>query len=726
MNLKTPSSLVFSCIFRLWLNFRGILPRRRCRAFSPKSENQRARIHKVYVINLDRQPARWSQMQRELKRILDSSGRDLLTLTERYSAVDGKSLSEDPTIDTDVDPFYTLEDQLSVEPQPLALPTQFELKRPIRMSRPEVAVARSHINVWRQVAESDQDHSLILEDDVWFHSGFERHLDQAWDEIVSASHDGRTCDVLYVSYLEVKHGAPKTFVSDNIFRPDRGLWYLSGYVLSREGAHKLLRRLPCRGPIDLWINHQFKAINVFATRHPLISQRRDTCSTNSYSVLPSLTSIGAITSECASLFNIRPTEQPVFGFGDYGSGTSSLAMALSMLGYRCCSDLRDLPAFELEKLIAGRSDRVFNAYVNIGSLAGHVKQLRERYPSAKFILTVTKGNASEALQAVERDLDGSDIAVLNLDCRNRWQVICEHLRCAPPTCMFPVLKDLGQRAILYEPTEVEQAPTFEQPKQDESPWVIESSLWHGVHLSPSVACETKNESTVSRIQDDLGCLDTRQWHLRSDTFTDNLALFRPANVEFRTGIGATLSVRKEFLGVREYSAASLCSRSKYLFGRFEATIQTSNVPGVVTGFFLHRNSPRQEIDIEITGNRPSRLIVNVYYNPGSPGADFNYGYRGAPSYIDLGFDASEAPHHFAIEWNSTEIRWLVDDKLVHRRADWDPTPIPHLPLTLHVNSWITRSTELAGRVNSKQLPSTSVVKAISLRAHSIELLDDAD
>jgi len=203
-------------------------------------------------------------------------------------------------------------------------------------------------------------------------------------------------------------------------------------------------------------------------------------------------------------------------------------------------------------------------------------------------------------------------------------------------------------------------------------------------------------------------------------------LFRPANVEFRSGIGAILSVRNEHLGVRKYSAASLCSRNKFLFGRFEASIQASNVPGVVTGFFLHRNSPRQEIDIEIAGSRPDRLIVNVFYNPGGLAADFNYGYRGSPSYIDLGFDASEAIHRFVIEWSSTEIRWLVDNQLVHRRAVWDPTPIPHLPLTLHVNSWITRSTELAGRVNSKQLPSTTVVQSIVLETNSVELSDDSD
>jgi hypothetical protein len=382
---------------------------------------------------------------------------------------------------------------------------------------------------------------------------------------------------------------------------------------------------------------------------------------------------------------------------------------------------------ELDKLLAGRSDRVFNAYVNIGSLAGKVKQLRDRYPSAKFILTAANGDVSDTLQAVERDLNGSGIAAFDMNSRNRWQVVCEHLKCAPPNCAFPILQDIGQRTILHEPSEVEQALTCEQPKWDESPWVVQSPPgWQGVRLRPTVTEQTKNETAVTRMQDDLECFDTRQWLLRSDTFTDNLALFRPANVEFRPGIGATLSVRKEPLGVREYSAASLCSRNKYLFGRFEAVIQASNVPGIVTGFFLHRNSPRQEIDIEITGSRPSRLIVNVFYNPGGPGADFNYGYRGAPSYIDLGFDASEATHHFAIEWSATEIRWLVDNKLVHRRAVWDPTPIPHLPLTLHVNSWITRSTELAGRVNNKQLPSTTVVESITLVANSVEPSDDCD
>lgn len=721
MNLTRPSLGAVNHAFRLWLYLRRLLPKPRCRTFGgQETEKDGPRIGKVYVINLDREPGRWAKMKQELRQMLDSSGAQLLDLTERHAAVDANAFSEEPIKDADVDPFYTLGDQLFVEPQPLVFPTRLELTTPIRMSRAEVAVARSHISVWRQVAESNQAYALILEDDVWFHSGFARCLDQAWNDVVAEPGSKRRFDVLYVSYLEARHGAPKTLLSKNVFRPVRGLWYLSGYVVSREGAEKLLRLLPCRGPIDLWINHQFEALHVLATKRPLASQRRDTKSTNSYSILPTLTTIGAISSEGASLFNIRPNEQPVFAFGPDGSGHSSLAMALCMLGYRCCSDLQALPAPELERLLEGSDGRVFDAYVNIGSLDANVKKLRSRYPNAKFIFTAAKDiSAGQSFVSVRDDLDGADIAVLYLESPNKWQVLCEHLRCAPPPSSYPGLKDLGQRPIPEGPIEADQLPECKTPIRDESPWVVEPRIWwKGIRSVPTQ--ERKPDAgTVVRINDSLECLDTRRWLLRSDTFTDNLALFRSSNVEFRPGIGAALLVKKEPLGVRAYSAASICSQDQYLFGKFEATIQASNVPGVVTGFFLHRNSPRQEIDIEVTGNRPDRLVVNVFYNPGDEGAKFDYGYRGAPSYIELGFDASKASHRFAIEWSPSEILWWVDDRLVHRRRIWDPTPIPHLPMTLHINSWPSRSTDLAGRINNRRLPGTTILRSVVLEASSV-------
>lgn len=657
-------------------------------------------------------------MKLELKHVLDCSGVDLLSHTERFAAVDATHFLQEPQKDFEIDPTYTLGDQLFVEPQPLALPSKIEINSPIRMSRPEIAVARSHINVWRQVKANNHEYALILEDDVWFRSGFAQYMDQAWAEIKAEVDRKSNFDILYLSYQEVKHGAPKTFLSSNIFRPVRGLWYLSGYVISREGAEKLLQLLPCKGPVDLWINHQFKFLDVRAIKRPIIFQRCDISSTNAYSILPKLTKIGAITSESASLYHIRPSERPVFAFGSKNSGLSSLAMALSMLGYRCCNDLQSLPDTEQKMLLEGRGDQVFDAYVNIRSLTDEVLVLRKIYPHAKFIITKSAMEImdNDYLKVIE-DLNGLDIAILNLEASNKWQVVCEHLRCVPPSCPFPETSDLGQRQPCCDIVGTSEVISCEIPKRDNSPWIIEPrQWWKGIQ---AITEETNLAITAKpiRINDGLKFLDERFWYTRDDTFTDNMALFRPSNVEFSSEIGATLSIKRESLGVREYGAASLTSRDRYLYGRFEATVKVSNVPGVVTGIFLHRDSPRQEIDIEVTGNRTDRLLVNVFYNPGNEGAKFDYGYRGAASYIALGFDASESYHQFAIEWGPSEIRWFVDNRLVHRRFDWDPTPIPHLPMSFHVNTWPSRSKQLAGRLASRRLPTSSFIKSIELEAN---------
>lgn len=524
-------------------------------------------------------------------------------------------------------------------------------------------------------------------------------------------------DILYLSYKEVKHGAQKTFLSRNVFRPVRGLWYLSGYVLSRAGAAKLLTLLPCRGPVDLWINHQFKALDVRATTRSIISQRRDGDSTNSYSILPALTKIGVLDGEGESLFRLRPLERPVFAFGFEGSGLSSLAMALSMLGYRCCSDLHDLPATEFEQLLAGRPDRVFDAYVNIGSLQAKADTLRKRYPQAKFIITTSQsGRSAAGTPEIVHGMSGRNVAVLPAEAANKWKLVCEHLRCPPPVCPFPAITDVGQRRLLDASAKTGPVTAGKDAKHDSSPWVVESRRgWRGIRSEVSAGLSSKTGGYVG-FNSKLESLDNERWLLRDDTFAGNLALFRPSNVEFCAGIGAVLTVKREALGVRDYSAASISSRDRFVFGRFEAELQASKEPGIVTGFFLHRDSPRQEIDVEIVGSHPGRLLVNVFYNPGDEGASFDYGYRGSPTYIELGFDASESPHRYVIEWGPGQIRWLVDDRLVHERANWNPTPIPHLPMTLHVNTWPSRSRELAGRLSGRRLPATTVVRSIAVEA----------
>jgi hypothetical protein len=217
MNLASPWNAPSKFLFRIAMKCRRLLPKKRSQAFGLLNTKERPRIERIYVINLNRQPARWAEMEQELRHVLDWSGDELWNLTERYTAVDANHFIQEPLKDADIDPIYTLGDQLFVEPQPLALPTRLELNSPIQMSRPEIAVARSHIDVWRQVAASNHEYVLILEDDVWFQSGFVPHLDQAWGEIEAEGDRKSNFDILYLSYEEVKHGTPKTFLSNNVF-----------------------------------------------------------------------------------------------------------------------------------------------------------------------------------------------------------------------------------------------------------------------------------------------------------------------------------------------------------------------------------------------------------------------------------------------------------------------------------------------------------------------------
>ena len=580
------------------------------------------------------------------------------------------------------------------------------------MSQAEIAIACSHIGVWKTIAQSSASYALVLEDDVWFERGFGRIVDQAWRELEDANPTGPAFDVLYLSYREVRHGAPKELVSRTLFRPERGLWYLSGYVLSRKGAQTLLGLLPCRGPIDLWINHKFGDLEVRALRRPVINQRLDTPSTNSYSILPALSRIGVLDDGNAALFHPRLVHFPVFAFGLPGSGLSSLAMALSMLGYRCCSDLDQVPDHEFAGLMVGSAHRVFNAYVNIGSLRPPVRELQSRYRRAKFVVI---GDLGPLVDGVLAALEGADLVHLHGEDASSWRTLCEHLRLAPPTTPYPAVRDIGQRRLRRDAVDTLVAHQAKRLRHDRSPWVVEHKAgWAGINASGAETSEP-SRPRVS-FEDDLGDAKSARWLLRNDTFPGNLGLFRPANVVAQSGGGRSLAVIREPLGVRSFSAASISSRDSFLYGRFEAVLQPTGVSGLVTGFFLHRDSPRQEIDIEITGNRPNRLLANVFYNPGTEGARFDYGYRGTPAAVPLSFDASEAPHRFAIEWAPFEIKWFVDGELVHRRGIWNPTPVPDLPMTLHVNTWPTRSRALAGRLALRSLPASAVVRSITVDA----------
>jgi GR25 family glycosyltransferase involved in LPS biosynthesis len=707
MNNRNSRDALARLAYRAHLGARALERRPRCEAIG-SSGRARAAIERIYVINLDRHSERWDRMCYELGRLTDNRGRPASALATRFQAVDARR-REDLVEPGRVRPSYSLADQLFVDPHPL-LGHRFDAESwPIKMTDQEVAVALSHVAVWERVAAGDADYSLVLEDDTYFRRGFCRALDEAWSDL-ARNGDGRLgFDLLYVSYEEVKTGKRFVPVSSSLFKPVGGLWQMSGYVLSRPGAKKLLDALPICGPVDAWINRRFEAMEVFATRRSIVQQRADCPSSNLYSVLPVLSQVGVLTGEKPLLDTPRMGSSPVFAMGEPDSGLTGLAMALSMLGYRCCSDLTSLPTSESKALFGRKRGRVFDAYVNIGSLTpDHYSELTRLYPRARFIITT---NRDELLPKwMPSDMLRTSVGVLILQTQepDRWATLCRFLGCAYPTDPYPACDDRDQRRLA--PRHREPAVAARELKRDPSPWIIASERWQGIRVVE------KAESVEEEIDHHFTGIDQALWRLRDDTFPSNLALFTPGNVTLGDDQTLRLTLRRELTPVRGFTSGALCSRHEYRYGRFVAKVRPARVPGLITGVFLHRNSPRQEIDIEFVGKDTSEMLVNVFYNPGLEDARMEYGYRGTPALIDLGFDASEDFHEYTVEWTSTAIRWSVDGRLVYERLEWDPTPIPHLPMQFHFNLWHSRSRTLAGRLDHTNLPAISELRALHVRS----------
>lgn len=310
-----------------------------------------------------------------------------------------------------------------------------------------------------------------------------------------------------------------------------------------------------------------------------------------------------------------------------------------------------------------------------------------------------------------------NVLVLPAGHPDKWELLCGFLGCEYPCDQFPNCEDQAQRELSARRGEGEPdiSPTTRRLRGDRSPWIAPAKDWQGIPLAEVTGGLTRRASAGS-VSDRFDRLDRELWTLRDDTFPSNLALFRPGNFSSGSDGIAQLVLREERTPVRDYTSACICSRQRYLYGRFVAEVRPANVPGLITGVFLQRNAPRQEIDVEFVGRDTTKMLVNVFYNPGGDGAKMEYGYRGTPAFVDLGFDASEDFHRYEIEWLANAIRWWVDGRLAYERVNWDPTPIPHLPMQLNVNLWHSRSRELAGRLAGDDLPAQTDLRRIEIHA----------
>lgn len=704
MNLDRIVGPARTLAFRAWRSIVVRVPGVRIRAFGGGS----GQIGAITVINLDRQPRRWALVTGELGRFRTSDGVPLTAITQRLAAIDARD-GRSAAATGDVDVMYRVGDQLLVQPD-ARLAECFSEDAPVRMTRQEVAVARSHVEAWKFVATGTNEFVLVLEDDVWFMPGAPAAIDRGWRTACSRYAGNGGPKLLYLSYSDAGGTAVREDVSDGVFRAVRGLWFLSGYVLSREGAADLLRAMPVVGPVDLWINFRLAELGALALSAPAIAQRRDLRSDNAYSMLPYLARAGIVDGTHGAKPPDVSRSCQVLAW-TAGAEREPLAMALSMLGLRVRAFDGDEPSMHKRDLM-----NVFEAFDAVVDAPLAPEAVAAVGADERFVILLEAGARTPAgLDRRQLSASRSAIAAPDGSGCGSWELLCDLLALARPVDDFPVGAPRSFRLFRADrPTGRLASATRswrDSLAMDDSPWILPlTSGWRPtLHAAPPVpvAGQLIVEARMTEASTEFPGL--------VETFPGNLASFAHENLEHGDE-GARLTIEAVAGGLRPYRSGAFASARSFGQGRFEAEIRAAPGSGLITGFFLHRDTPLQEIDIEFLGSDPRRMLANVYFNPGDDGSAMSFGYRGSPCWIDLGFDASADFHRYAVDWRPGRVAWLVDGCVVHERVGWDPTPIPHLGMRVHANLWAPRSKDLAGRVDERRLPATAVFRSLSVRA----------
>ena len=178
-----------------------------------------------------------------------------------------------------------------------------------------------------------------------------------------------------------------------------------------------------------------------------------------------------------------------------------------------------------------------------------------------------------------------------------------------------------------------------------------------------------------------------RWDVGTHTFAGNEAQFVADNVIVQDGL-LTLRLTAEPAGSRLYSGAELRTDNEtgfFTYGRFETRMKAARGSGVISSLFTYRYDPWQEIDVEFKGRDTRAVQANLFYN--LPGSNAPYEVPPFPADAPLPYDAADAFHVYAFEWEPGVVRWFVDGEQVLESQD--PDQVPYLPQQLMMNVWAT-------------------------------------
>jgi beta-glucanase (GH16 family) len=164
---------------------------------------------------------------------------------------------------------------------------------------------------------------------------------------------------------------------------------------------------------------------------------------------------------------------------------------------------------------------------------------------------------------------------------------------------------------------------------------------------------------------------------REDNYTGELQYYTPANSCIDNGC-LTLTARKEAMGGHQYTSGMVQTFGKLevLYGRIEAKISLPVAQGIFPAFWLTTDSDLHEIDVlEMVGCEPGNIYGVCHYKKNN---------RATKTYGMIHIIDPCEFHVYAVEWETDEVRWYVDDTQFFSTITGVPDEALYVILTLAV------------------------------------------
>lgn len=144
--------------------------------------------------------------------------------------------------------------------------------------------------------------------------------------------------------------------------------------------------------------------------------------------------------------------------------------------------------------------------------------------------------------------------------------------------------------------------------------------------------------------------------------------------------GIDLKLHPDPKAEKPFAGAEVQRRGFFHYGRYEVVMRPARGSGIVSAFFTYTGpsfgAPHDEIDIEFLGRDTTKIWLNRFVE----------GRKLPGQWIDLGFDAAEAPRLYSFDWRPEGITWAVEGRAL-LRIDAATQKIPTQPQKIFLNIW---------------------------------------